>query len=729
MKQNLKNKFKKTISILLSAMLFITVLPATASAEEIPPAQETINSTVQVEGENIEVTITITPDTTDTDKTTTTTETQPGGAVAPSGAEVVYQETIVSDNTVNPDGTQTVTDQIEGSYTYEKESDGTVPQVTLDLITDGEEVENPSAAVDAGLLPPEQPKDEETGEVILDEAVEMTGEDSIYGDYGKVYDNKTITGQPDRIVSADAEATSIVVSEGEYHEENLGDGYNYIYNSSARPKGSDNVEFDYKRESDKYWTSEYAARQVTLSDTNGTPEDKTDDTLFDTAYCIDESTSVPASSLQGEIDATDVLYRIANLEDSGYYPETEDGVLAEDHLRFIVLNGYSFPKPVEGQSAPSLEPNTESLNAVIEMMKNAKDKDGNLLYPDIDFSRLTAVEAANATQMAIWRYGNQEGEMYDAQSKHTGSQNPQDSASAARVNALYDYLIKGTITQQQAENLDIDSTEIINEEKFIRDLSITVGEKSDSEEHRAANTDSDKDNDVYNVDLTFTMYVEPGEKDDLVVSIIASDGTVLKKARIAGDNSNDDANIFVKLFKKEDDPNSYTFKDLKLAENSDISFDLTLEGVQYLKEGVYIYRPMAYTAEDGTEYKDGETSQTFVTKRSGTVNVDVNARVNLKFDVQEADVKIEREWEYQLEYNLETISDEDPGDEPEDEEEDEEKDEDEKPDEPIPLGYGGGNIDTGDPTGGRFSAFVLVNILSGYIAFMLIQKKRRLRES
>ena len=37
---------------------------------------------------------------------------------------------------------------------------------------------------------------------------------------------------------------------------------------------------------------------------------------------------------------------------------------------------------------------------------------------------------------------------------------------------------------------------------------------------------------------------------------------------------------------------SYVLKDLKLSENEDFSFDLRLEGTQYLENGVYVYSPV-----------------------------------------------------------------------------------------------------------------------------------------
>ncbi|MBQ6928726.1 MAG: Cys-Gln thioester bond-forming surface protein [Oscillospiraceae bacterium] len=754
MRKNLKNLLKKTVSVVLSAMLLITVLPAAAHAEETtPPASpaadtsvqntapntESFESSVKVEGENIEVTVTITQDAENPGNATRVTETQPEGVIAPSGAEVNYKETEEGSSRVNNDGTQTVTDVIEGSYTYEADGTETAPDVTLELITEGEEVENPAASADGNILPENLPADEETGEVILDEPVEMTGDDAIYGETGKIYDNQTVTGQPDRVVTADADATGVAITEGNYDDENLGDGYDYRFVSSNHPDGDSSIVFYYKKASSDTWDYQYAARQITIADINGTPDDKSDDVLFDTAYCIDESTNVPAKPLQSELNGTDVLYRLANLEDSDYYPETESGIMAEDHLRYIVTNGYTFTKPAEDQTEVSVAANTDSLNAVIEMMKNAVDENGQPLYPDVDFSKLTAREAANATQMAIWRYGNQEGELYDFQARHTNSSDENLAASAARINAVYEYLIKGTLSDEQAAEQNQHSTEIINEDKFIKDLSITVGQKSQAEEHKAVNTDNNSDNDVYNVDLTFTLYVEPGDKDDLVVSIVDSSGNVVRKARIAGDDSNDDANIFVKLFRSSEKPDSYTFKDLQLAENSDISFDLTLEGIQHLKEGVYIYRPMGYTADDGTVYKDGETSQTFVTKRSGTADVDVKATVNLKFDVKEANVKIEREWKYQAEYDLQVINDEDPTDPPKEDPKDNPKDDpkdepkdDHKEDDPkeeILLGTGGGNIDTGDPSGGKMALLILVNLLSGGTALLLIRKRRQLKEN
>ena len=62
--KNLKSRLKKTICMVLSAMLFVTVLPSQVFAEEnTAPAPEIFKGTVEVEGKEIEVIVTITQET------------------------------------------------------------------------------------------------------------------------------------------------------------------------------------------------------------------------------------------------------------------------------------------------------------------------------------------------------------------------------------------------------------------------------------------------------------------------------------------------------------------------------------------------------------------------------------------------------------------------------------------------------------------------------------------
>jgi hypothetical protein len=165
-------------------------------------------------------------------------------------------------------------------------------------------------------------------------------------------------------------------------------------------------------------------------------------------------------------------------------------------------------------------------------------------------------------------------------------------------------------------------------------MKITVGEKI---------TDADAtqgiENDVYHVDLTFAMVVEPSTSngDDLIVKLLDADGNVIRQARLAGEGSND-GEEFVTLVRNAD--HSYTFQDIPMMENSDLTFDLKLEGTQYLKKGVYVY-----TAPNTDETN---TFQTLVGIAEGAQRIGVSAALTFSFDVDdESQYHTEAAWSWE----------------------------------------------------------------------------------
>jgi len=141
-----------------------------------------------------------------------------------------------------------------------------------------------------------------------------------------------------------------------------------------------------------------------------------------------------------------------------------------------------------------------------------------------------------------------------------------------------------------------------------------------------AGSDPQTPQDVYQVDLTFAMVVEPSTEngDDLIVKLLDAQGNVIRQARLAGDGSGDGADMS-ELVKNED--RSYTFKDIPMAENSDLTFDLRLEGAQYLKKGVYVYSSPNTGADD--------TFQTLVGIAEGAQQIGVSAALTFSFSVDE----------------------------------------------------------------------------------------------
>ena len=372
------------------------------------------------------------------------------------------------------------------------------------------------------------------------------------------------------------------------------------------------------------------------------------------AYCCDVQTGT----------AEGTWYNVSNLEDSEYYtPE------AEDHIRNIVINGYWGTSDVQKEDGTyetgSLESIKAKLTAAIEngeieryvdvpvrdtstdgAGKIQVDENGNPIYHDEKMDLLailadmTEGEALLATQAAIWSFANGsqgavsgiDGPVVMTPDWYRNHQldyskiekEPLDDAAGARVAALYNWLMNLDATEE--------STVIINEDNFVKDMSLTVGGKADG---FAQNEDDNDDNDVYNTSLNFKLaFVPSAENDDLLVQVTYTDldgveQTIVK--RLAGENS--EGQSFEKIQPNED--GSYVIPGLKLSENEDFAFDLRLEGTQYLENGVYVYAPVG----------GRDVSQTFVGVAEGERNVDVSLGVTVSFDVDEDNhVRAKREW-------------------------------------------------------------------------------------
>ena len=380
------------------------------------------------------------------------------------------------------------------------------------------------------------------------------------------------------------------------------------------------------------------------------------------AYCIDLDTGTASGK---------PWYAMANLEDNDYYV-TED---AENHVRSIVSNGY-WGTSNEQNSDGSY--NTGSLAKIKDDMKRAlkagqidakyevtfvnREKNNGRELKEGEYivggyicwqitetitlteeviDSMTEGEALDATQSAIWSYANGSnatlngtdkmivGDLYYASSKLGDSRNGQnDFAGAARTKAFYTYLM----------NLETEesSTTIINEKNFVNDLTLSIGNKSEGVD---VNIDNDQNNDVYDTSINFTLaFVPDPNSDDLLIYLTDGKGNALKDKdgndivkRLAGTNSEGrEADTIL-----PDDNGVYTLTGLQLSENKDFTFDLRLEGTQYLEQGVYIY-----TAQGGIG-----KSQTMVGIAKGTSTVDVSLGVTVKFDVDENNkVVAERVW-------------------------------------------------------------------------------------
>ncbi len=394
------------------------------------------------------------------------------------------------------------------------------------------------------------------------------------------------------------------------------------------------------------------------------------------AYCCDVQTGVVAGT----------WYSVANLEDSEYYtPE------AEEHIRSIAMNGYWGTSDIPDENGEykfgSLESIKAKMLAAIERGEIERyvqvpvrdtstdgagkiqvDENGDPIYYEekMDLMEIiagmTEGEALLATQAAIWSFAN------GSQGASSGIDGPAiitpdwyrnhqigyskvegeplDDAAGVRVTALYNWLM----------NLDTEeeSTVVINEKNFVEDMSLVVGDKA---EGHANNADEDKDNDVYNTSIKFNLaFVPDKDSDDLLVYLTDANGDPIKGAdgnpiirRLAG--SAKEGETYGAITPEED--GSYILTGLQLEENSDFTFDLRLEGTQYLEKGVYVY-----SAVGGRD-----VSQTFVGVAEGERNVDVSLGVTVTFDVDEDNkVVAERKWHSTSVRRKSTSVNEDPAD-------------------------------------------------------------------
>ena len=323
-------------------------------------------------------------------------------------------------------------------------------------------------------------------------------------------------------------------------------------------------------------------------------------------YCSDYVTT----ALRG------YYYDIENLEQSSYYSEDD-----KEHIRAIAEYAYW---------------GTESGYGSLESLKNALEADvlkGKL--EDFGIDDLTEGEALTASQAAIWYYAKGGNSVDYTDPAGSGV----DTESSDRVKALVDYLLTLTKTRE-----DADATQIIDDKNFLKPDSMKLTVK-DKVWEAAENKDDDDTNDQYNAEISFALTVIPNTvTDDLLV--IITDGNVVKTARIAGVNKEDET---YEILNPEQN-GCYIIRDIKLNEGKTV-FDLKLRGTQYLERGVYIY-----TSENYNE----TNSQTFVGIAEGTRDVDVSMQIEFDLAVDEAVVTAVHEWK---QVKMDPIEDpeEDPG--------------------------------------------------------------------
>ena len=345
------------------------------------------------------------------------------------------------------------------------------------------------------------------------------------------------------------------------------------------------------------------------------------------AYCNDLGTGVASGN---------PFYAVANLEDAGYYASKE----AAEHIRAITQNGYWGTESGAG-SVAQLKENLKAAVAAGEIEKEyditfvvrimKKDnipadyemKEGeyiaegylcntvteHIVLTDEVIDGLTGGEAIDATQAAIWSYANGSnyaldgtdrmvvGDITYASSAMGDSLNGQnDFAGAARTKALYNYLMNLQAEEQ--------STVVINEKNFIKDMSLSIG--------------NHMGNGVYAAAINFTTcFAANVEKDDLAIVLTYVDAED-KQQSITRKLTGEDALM----------PNAngfYTLEGLELRAGQQFEFTMKITGAQFLERNTYIL-----TAEGGTD-----KSQTMVSVASGYNTVDIDASFGATFAVEE----------------------------------------------------------------------------------------------
>ena len=315
-------------------------------------------------------------------------------------------------------------------------------------------------------------------------------------------------------------------------------------------------------------------------------------------------------------------YHIVNLEDSTYYSDEQ-----AEQIRAIASNGYW-----------GTENGTGSLNAMKESML-ASGK-----FTEDELASLTDGVALAATQMAIWSCSNHMAGTEFVNSHYFGTPGIKESDGTGvggnvptskedevkLMFRIYEYLTKLNPISYEGEETTANT--IINVDNFLADgMEITVLEKADGHEN---NADDNENNDAYVTNVSFALVVTPSTEngDDLVVKVVGADGSVLAEGRVAGTNG--EGENYETL--EADAEGNYTFKNIVMVEGNQ-QFNITMEGIQNLKEGVYLY-----TSEVQVDNETGDTtsSQTMVGTASGEHEVKVSQSLSFSFEVNDEKVVV-----------------------------------------------------------------------------------------
>ncbi|MBQ3574292.1 MAG: TQXA domain-containing protein, partial [Clostridia bacterium] len=633
-------KMKKFLVLALAAILCIMsfAIPALADDVVVENTEETLTvTTTTATGEDGEEVVTVTIEKTEeiqTEKSETTGDVLPGQDVPDVEIELVPGES-----------------KTESVF-------GTVTEVTGDL---PESADDKDFDFTSTTTTTDREVTAEAGKIVVEIVEENTNLDCSVApeDYeGKKYDNpgklNGLTNQPIGLQNGtkpDYGFTPAAKPEEEGYDYMLsGNGdatyaaapvfMNVVYVRDEAGNPVKDAEGNFVIDTEKS-TLVYAGEKAGNSGMTGSPSQlalKKDGEFFYT-YCTDKVTpAIPGA-----------WYKVQNLEDTDYYPDEESA----DKIRAIVTNGYW-----------GTEEGTGSLESIKQLLRDTygendtvtvKDKDGKEYTYNIAslIDGLAEHEALAVTQAAIWSFSNgclatQNGadgialigvqsslKCFNGANQDSGLDQYKPAynlESDARLKALFDCMMG--LEGIPATNNDV--TTVINEKNAVEDMTLVIGDKA---EGRVENTDNDDDNDVYESGVNFTLAFVPDPKtDDLLVYLTDANGEVINDAngkpivrRLAGENSEGREADTIEA----DENGVYTLTGLQLQENSDITFDLRLEGTQYLKEGVYVY----------STFGGRDASQTLVGLAEGERDVEVSVGMTISFEVDESNkIVAERVW-------------------------------------------------------------------------------------
>ena len=535
-----------------------------------------------------------------------------------TGAETTTTETVVDVN--NPDGstydmteTKTETEDASGTTTVVEGQETTVSEnkveVTVQLVP-GQTTSNSE-----GGAAPETTGDQQDGEddPAYNETTITKTDKTVTAQTGKVEislgDNETIVGDLKPLQSQIIEEnnTTFISEKDLSQKDSYGNCPNaYVEKETPQPEG-----YDFKH----VGVGLMSRWLLTMNGNYGGAFHHRLENVSEgeqniySAYCVDFETGGKQNH----------WYRIDNLEDAGYFDED-----AAEMIRAIATNGYWATEAK--QDAEGNQTAIGSLEKIKQDMKQAvadgKLSDENMTAEEMNalIDGLTEGMALNATQAAIWTYAN--GMEWDGLVARQGDNATEEDY--ATIGLMLDYL-----TGLDPMEADPNNTTEIIDQYSIQNLAITVGDRLTTGQTKVVD-DQVVENDTYAASVSFALVVKTDNRDNLIVKVMSADGSeTLAEVRLAGEANDNIPMIY------PDKNGNYTISGLEVAENEDFSFNLTLEGTQYLEQGVYIYTP------------EGETrgsSQTLVGMAEGTKEVNLTASVSVNFQVEDGEVIEERRW-------------------------------------------------------------------------------------